>query len=146
MNNQHSRPHVMGNIILITITVSEIWDHCQNLLDVPRIYESSRLIDVLSDDHIKICCRLIDVLSDDHIKICCRLIDVLSDRYIKVCCSLIDVLNVSRVVFSLFHHRPLIGLDCFSVVMHYISWEPSMRAKHLCFVLTTTEPRANNWR
>ena len=32
-----SRQHVMGNIILISITVSEIWDHCQNLLDDPRI-------------------------------------------------------------------------------------------------------------
>ena len=33
MNRQH--PHAMGNIILITITVSEILDHCQNLLDDP---------------------------------------------------------------------------------------------------------------
>ena len=36
MNRQHPRPHAMGNIILNTITVSEIWYHCQNLLDDPR--------------------------------------------------------------------------------------------------------------
>ena len=29
----------MGNIMLITVTVSEILDHCQNLLDDPRIRE-----------------------------------------------------------------------------------------------------------
>ena len=37
MNRQHPRPHARGNIMLITITVSEILDHCQNLLDDPRI-------------------------------------------------------------------------------------------------------------
>ena len=36
MSMQHPWPHVMGNLILISITVSEIWDHCQNLLDDPR--------------------------------------------------------------------------------------------------------------
>ena len=36
MNRQHPRPHARGNIMLITITVSEILDHCQNLLDDPR--------------------------------------------------------------------------------------------------------------
>ena len=37
MSRQHPWPHVMGDIILISITVSGIWDHCQNLLDDPRI-------------------------------------------------------------------------------------------------------------
>ena len=36
MNRQNPWPHAMGNIILIAMTVSEIWDHCQNLLDIPR--------------------------------------------------------------------------------------------------------------
>ena len=36
MNRQHPWPHAMGNRILISITVSEIGDHCQNLLDDPR--------------------------------------------------------------------------------------------------------------
>ena len=37
MSRQHPWPHVMGNIILISITVSEIWDHCQDLFDDPRM-------------------------------------------------------------------------------------------------------------
>ena len=37
MIRQHPRPHAMDNRILITITVSEILDNCQNLLDDPRI-------------------------------------------------------------------------------------------------------------
>ena len=37
MSRQRPWPHVMGNIILISITVAEIWDHCQNLLDDPRM-------------------------------------------------------------------------------------------------------------
>ena len=37
MSRQHPWLHVMGNRILISITVSDIWDHCQNLLDDPRI-------------------------------------------------------------------------------------------------------------
>ena len=37
MNRQNPWPHAIGNIIRITITVSELWDHCQNLLDDPRI-------------------------------------------------------------------------------------------------------------
>ena len=30
-------PHAKDNRILISITVSEVLDHCQNLLDDPRI-------------------------------------------------------------------------------------------------------------
>ena len=37
MSRQHPWPHAMGIKILISITVSEIWGHCQNLLDDPRI-------------------------------------------------------------------------------------------------------------
>ena len=37
MNRQHPWPHAMGNRILISITVFEIWGDCQNLLDDPRI-------------------------------------------------------------------------------------------------------------
>ena len=37
MGRQHPWLHVMGNRVLISITVSEIWDHCQNLLSDPRI-------------------------------------------------------------------------------------------------------------
>ena len=36
MIRQNPWPHAMGNIILIAITVFEILDHCQNLLDDPR--------------------------------------------------------------------------------------------------------------
>ena len=36
MSRQHPWPHVTGNRILILILVSEILDHCQNLLDDPR--------------------------------------------------------------------------------------------------------------
>ena len=36
MNRQHPQPHTMGNRVLIAITDSEIWAHCQNLLDDPR--------------------------------------------------------------------------------------------------------------
>ena len=36
MSRQHPWPHAMGNIILISIIVSEISGHCQNLLDDPR--------------------------------------------------------------------------------------------------------------
>ena len=36
MSRQHPWSHVMGNRILISTTVSEIWDHCQDLLDDPR--------------------------------------------------------------------------------------------------------------
>ena len=40
MSRKHPWSHAMGNIILIFIAVSEIRDHCQNLLDDPRkIYE-----------------------------------------------------------------------------------------------------------
>ena len=37
MSRQHPWQHVTGNRILILIIVSEILDHCQNLLDDPRI-------------------------------------------------------------------------------------------------------------
>ena len=37
MSRQHPWPHVTGNRILILILVSEILDHCQNLLDASRI-------------------------------------------------------------------------------------------------------------
>ena len=36
MSKQYPWPHVTGNRILILILVSEILDHCQNLLDDPR--------------------------------------------------------------------------------------------------------------
>ena len=36
MSRQHPWPHVTGNRIPILILVSEILDHCQNLLDDPR--------------------------------------------------------------------------------------------------------------
>ena len=36
MSRQHPWPHAMGKKILISITVSEILGHCQNLLDDPR--------------------------------------------------------------------------------------------------------------
>ena len=36
MSRHHPWPHAMGNIILIFSTVSEILDHCQNLLDDAR--------------------------------------------------------------------------------------------------------------
>ena len=36
----------MGNTILISITVSEIWDHCQNLLDDPGIYSKFRVVGI----------------------------------------------------------------------------------------------------
>ena len=35
-SRQHPWPHVMGNIILFSVTFFEIWDHCQNLLDDPH--------------------------------------------------------------------------------------------------------------
>ena len=44
MNRQHPRPHAMGNVILITIAVSEIVCHCQNLLDDPRIFKHEHTI------------------------------------------------------------------------------------------------------
>ena len=37
MSRQHPWPHETGNGILILILVSEILDHCQKLLDDPRI-------------------------------------------------------------------------------------------------------------
>ena len=37
MSRQHPWPHETGNGILILILVSEILDHCQNLLDDPLI-------------------------------------------------------------------------------------------------------------
>ena len=36
MSRQHPRPHVMVNLMLFSITVSEILDRCQNLLDDPH--------------------------------------------------------------------------------------------------------------
>ena len=39
MSRQHPWPHVTGNRILILILVSETLDHCQNLLDDPRMQE-----------------------------------------------------------------------------------------------------------
>ena len=44
MSRQHPWPYVMCNRILISIKVSEIWDHCQNLLDDPRIVVSDKKI------------------------------------------------------------------------------------------------------
>ena len=41
MNRQHPWPHGTGNRILILILVSEILDHCQNLLDDLRIMKKS---------------------------------------------------------------------------------------------------------
>ena len=37
MSRQHPWPHETGNRIVIFILVSEILDHCQNLLDDPHI-------------------------------------------------------------------------------------------------------------
>ena len=39
MGSQHPWPMTISYKILIFITVSEIWDHCQNLLDGPRTYQ-----------------------------------------------------------------------------------------------------------
>ena len=39
MSRQHPRPQLTGNRILILILVSEISDHCQNLLDDPRMFK-----------------------------------------------------------------------------------------------------------
>ena len=36
MNRQHPWPHAIGNRILISIIISELRDHCQNLLDDQR--------------------------------------------------------------------------------------------------------------
>ena len=36
MSRQHPWPYAMGNRILISIAVTEILDHCQNLLDDPH--------------------------------------------------------------------------------------------------------------
>ena len=36
MSRQHPWPHAIDNRILISMTVSEIWGNCQNLLDDPR--------------------------------------------------------------------------------------------------------------
>ena len=44
MNRQHPWPHEMGNRSLISITVSEIRDHCQNLLDDPRTKMNSNVL------------------------------------------------------------------------------------------------------
>ena len=45
MSRQHPIPHVMGNTILIFITVSEIRDHCQNLLYDPRMLKKVQMMD-----------------------------------------------------------------------------------------------------
>ena len=47
MSNQHTWPHAMGNRNLILVTVSEIGDRCQNLLDDPRstsVYHKSLVV------------------------------------------------------------------------------------------------------
>ena len=41
MSRQHSWAHALGNKPLIPITVSEIWDHCQDILDDPGISKGS---------------------------------------------------------------------------------------------------------
>ena len=65
MSRQHPWPHVMGNIFLISITVSEIWDHCQNLLDDPRtiacLQQLFKLNGILSSS-IDICHYLLNSL------------------------------------------------------------------------------------
>ena len=48
-----------------------------------------------------------------------------------------SALSVSHEPFSLFHHSVLMLTDCFSVTMHCISWEASMRLKQFLCVLTT---------
>ena len=52
---------------------------------------------------------------------------------------------MSHGPFSLFYHSVLLLFDCFSVMIHCISKEASLRAKQFC-VLTTTESRAKIWR
>ena len=42
MSRQHPRPYAMCSRILILITVSEIRDPCQNLLDDPRTVSTKR--------------------------------------------------------------------------------------------------------
>ena len=51
---------------------------------------------------------------------------------------------MSHAPFSLFHHSVLICFTWFSVMIHCISKEASMRALQFC-VLTTTESSAKIW-
>ena len=53
-------------------------------------------------------------------------------------------LSASCEPFSLFHHSVLTWLDCFTVMVHCISFEASMRVKNVC-VLITTESKAKIW-
>ena len=52
MNRQNPWSHAMVNINLITMTVSEIWDHCQNLLDDPRICRTDKLPPLTRISHV----------------------------------------------------------------------------------------------
>ena len=50
MGRQHPWLHVMGYRVLTSMTVSEIWDNCQNLLGAPRISGTFEALKRLSFD------------------------------------------------------------------------------------------------